>query len=160
MWRHWLLCNRGSLLSRVVGRLRLHAWLCSFIPPSCFPSSSSPFTGPCYVAQTSFELLILWLQLLGGLRILPSLALSYSLWTELAETFEAHFIMCSVGQIVKFSLKRKTTLYSFLVKDFEFGAQKELRRSVLLGKRFRELINYRKTNNSMVGVLRKDQPAW
>lgn len=112
----------------------------SSIPPSCFPSSSSPFTGPCYVAQTSFELLILLLQLLGGLRILLSLTLSHSVWTELAETFEAHFIMCSVRQVVKFSLKWRTTLYSFLVNDFEFGAQKALRWSVLLGKRFRELI--------------------
>lgn len=99
-----------------------------------FPLPPPPLKGPCYVAQTSFELLILLLQLLECLRYsyaLPSLALPHSLCTELAEAFEAHFIMCSVEQVVKLYFKRNTTLDSFLEKDFEFGAQKTLRWSVL-----------------------------
>lgn len=60
---------------------------------------------------------------------------------------------------MKFYFERKITLHSFLVKAFEFGAQKTLRWCVLLGEKFRELINYRKTSNSMARVLRRDQPT-
>lgn len=60
---------------------------------------------------------------------------------EAFETLEAHFFMCSVGQVVKFHFKRKITFDRFLVKGFELGAEKTLRWIVLLGKRFKRELN-------------------
>ena len=49
--------------------------------------------------------------------------------------------MCSVAQVVRFYFRRKITLDRFLVKDFGCGAQKTLRWTVVLGKRFRRVLN-------------------